>query len=361
MEFSLLYFSGDGTTTAKNKYELLLETAKFADSNGFSGVWIPERHFHAFGGLYPNPAVISSALAMVTNQVKLRSGSVVLPLQNPIRVAEEWAVVDNLSQGRVELSFASGWHANDFVLAPEKYGDRKEILLQDIDKVKRLWKGESLVFLGGINQPVSVKTFPQPLQSELTVWMTAKAEETFIAAGKIGSNILTALMYETTEDLAYKISLYRKTLKEYGHNPHQHKVALLLHTFIDADMDFVKETVKKPFCNYLSTHFDLVQQLAKVVDFQINPDDITEADKQSLLEFAFERYFDYRVMIGTPEMCRDTIQHMEKIGVDEIACMIDFGVDLPLVMSSLKELGKLKGTLKTPALTSGYSSLSFFG
>ena len=69
--------------------------------NGFKAVWTPERHFHAFGGLYPNPAVTSAAVAAITTRVRVRAGSVVLPLHNPIRVAEEWAVVDNLSQGRV--------------------------------------------------------------------------------------------------------------------------------------------------------------------------------------------------------------------------------------------------------------------
>src|SRR6185295_17743730 len=103
----------------------LMEGAKFADRNGFAAVWTPERHFHAFGGLYPNPSVTSAAIAAITQRVKIRAGSVVLPLHHPLRVAEEWAVVDNLSNGRVGLAFASGWHSIDFVLAPQNYADRK--------------------------------------------------------------------------------------------------------------------------------------------------------------------------------------------------------------------------------------------
>ena len=61
MDFSLFYFDGDGSVAHPNKYRLLLESAKFADQNGFSAVWIPERHFHAFGGLYPNPSVVNAA------------------------------------------------------------------------------------------------------------------------------------------------------------------------------------------------------------------------------------------------------------------------------------------------------------
>ena len=103
---------------SSDRYRLLLEGAKFADTHGFAAVWTPERHFHEFGGLYPNPALTSAAVAVVTEHVEIRAGSVVLPLHNPIGVAEDWAVVDNLSNGRVGLSFASGWHANDFALAP---------------------------------------------------------------------------------------------------------------------------------------------------------------------------------------------------------------------------------------------------
>ena len=86
----------------------MFEGARFGDRHGFTAIWIPERHFHAFGGFSPNPSVIAAALARETKQIQLRSGSVVLPLHHPIRVAEEWAVVDNLSQGRVGISFASG-------------------------------------------------------------------------------------------------------------------------------------------------------------------------------------------------------------------------------------------------------------
>ena len=115
--FGLFYFAADAAD-ATGAYRLLVEGAKFADRNGFDAVWTPERHFHEFGGLYPSPAVTSAALATVTERIQIRAGSVVLPLHDPIRVAEEWAVVDNLSGGRVGLSFASGWHANDFALAP---------------------------------------------------------------------------------------------------------------------------------------------------------------------------------------------------------------------------------------------------
>src|SRR5271168_4851014 len=125
-EVSLFFFSADSTERQAGKYQMLLDCARFADQNRFAAVWTPERHFQRFGGLYGSPSVTGAALAVVTKQISIRAGSVVLPLQNPLRVAEEWAMIDNLSNGRVAIAAASGWHVNDFVLSPDTYKSRYE-------------------------------------------------------------------------------------------------------------------------------------------------------------------------------------------------------------------------------------------
>ncbi|CAM3395121.1 LLM class flavin-dependent oxidoreductase [Stackebrandtia soli] len=77
MDFSLLYFANDSGAVDTDRYSLLLDGACFADEHEFTAVWTPERHFHPFGGLYPNPAVVSAALAMSTRRIAIRAGSVV--------------------------------------------------------------------------------------------------------------------------------------------------------------------------------------------------------------------------------------------------------------------------------------------
>ena len=187
MDFSLFYFAADAGERTRDRYRLLLEGAKFADTHGFAAVWTPERHFHAFGGLYPNPAVTSAAVAAVTERVEIRAGSVVLPLHNPIRVAEEWSVVDNLSNGRVGLSFASGWHANDFVLAPENFDDRRELMAAGIETIRALWRGESVPARSGDGRDIEVAMFPPPVQREPPIWITAGGSPaTFEMAGRDG-------------------------------------------------------------------------------------------------------------------------------------------------------------------------------
>jgi natural product biosynthesis luciferase-like monooxygenase protein len=342
MKFSLFYFSGDGSTTSQDKYRLLIEGAKFADRHGFAGIWIPERHFDAFGGLYPNPSVAGAAIAVVTKQIEIRSGSVVIPLQHPLRVAEEWAMVDNLSQGRVSLSFAPGWHPNDFVLYPEKYADKKAIMWRDIEVVRQLWQGAAIEFTGGNGKPVSVRTFPKPLQDRLPIWITALADDTFIDAGKIGANILTSPLYQSLEEILRKIILYRQALANHGHDPNDGKVAMMIHTFIGDNMQTVRDRVKQPFKNYLKTHFDLVVKSAGELRFSIDPKTLTGQDLDDLLEFSFETYCNGKVLMGTPDYCKHMVDTLQQAGVDEVAALIDFGIEFDWVMESLDNLKLLK-------------------
>ncbi|MGZ4765262.1 MAG: MupA/Atu3671 family FMN-dependent luciferase-like monooxygenase, partial [Ilumatobacteraceae bacterium] len=218
MEFSLFYFAADAGGPARDRYRLLLEGAKFADQHGFAAVWTPERHFHEFGGLYPNPALTSAAIAVVTERVEIRAGSVVLPLHNPIAVAEDWSVVDNLSNGRVGLSFASGWHANDFALAPDNFARRRELMGEGIETIRSLWRGESVTVRSGDGREIEVAMFPPPVQRAPKIWITAGGSPaTFEMAGRIGASILTNLLVMSQDDLVSNVAAYRAAYRAAGH------------------------------------------------------------------------------------------------------------------------------------------------
>jgi natural product biosynthesis luciferase-like monooxygenase protein len=343
MDFSLFYFASAEDERAADKYRLLLEGARFADRHGFAAVWTPERHFHAFGGLYPNPAVTSAAIAAITERVQIRAGSVVLPLHSPIRVAEEWSVVDNISRGRVAVSFASGWHANDFVLAPENYAGRKEIMLKGIETVRALWRGEAVVLPNGVGKETSVRILPRPVQPELPVWLTAAGNpETFQTAGETGAHLLTHLLGQTPEELAQKIEVYRAAWRRARPGGGEGRVTLMLHTFVGEDVEAVRERVRVPFINYLRTSLDLVRNLARQRGVDIDAQDFTAEQLESLLANAFDRYFETSSLFGTPATCLRLINKLKAIGVDEVACLIDFGVEVDAVIEGLTHLDQLR-------------------
>jgi natural product biosynthesis luciferase-like monooxygenase protein len=343
MRFSLFYFSSDATHAGDDKYRLLREGALFADRHGFDAIWTPERHFHAFGGLFPNPSVLGAALAALTTRLEIRAGSVVVPLHEPLRVAEEWAVVDNLSNGRVGIACASGWHPNDFALRPQAYADRRGALSRGIDTLRRLWRGESITVPNGEGRDVDVTVWPRPIQPELPIWVTTGgSRETWIKAGEIGAHVLTHFLGQTIEDLESKIGVYRRTLAEHGHDPARHRVTLMLHTYLDRDGDRARETVHEPFVRYLDSSVDLIASLARNLERAFDPDTMSASDRRDLLIYAFNRYARSHALFGSPEECAPLIDRLRALGVDEIACLIDFGVETASVVESLPVLDELK-------------------
>jgi natural product biosynthesis luciferase-like monooxygenase protein len=348
VDFSLFFF-GDDRTTDTDRYRLVREAARFADQRGFAAVWTPERHFHPFGGRYPNPAVTGAALAAMTERVAIRAGSVVGPLHHPVRIAEEWSVVDNLSHGRVGLSFASGWHAVDFALRPENYADRKDVLVDTVETVRRLWRQEKIPLRDGDGKPVDVQLYPAPVQPELPIWLTsAGSPDTFRAAGRLGLGVLTHLLGQDLDQLAAKISAYRESLPAPGTpgapppQPAAGQVALMLHTFLGPDRDAVREAVRKPFSDYLRSSITLIMRAAGDILPGVDPASFTPDDLDFLVERSFDRYFDTGGLFGTVADGLAFLRRLDAIGVTEVACLIDFMGDPDLVLAGLEHLDALR-------------------
>jgi natural product biosynthesis luciferase-like monooxygenase protein len=332
MAFSLFFFSADGSTASGDKYRLLLDAARVADRGGLAAVWTPERHFQDFGGLYPNPSVLGAALALATERLEIRAGSVVLPLHHPVRVAEEWAVVDNLSGGRAAISCASGWHPSDFALRAGTFEERKEVMYRDLDTIRRLWRGEEVELEGGDGRPYALRSLPRPVRRELPVWVTTSGNpETWRRAGQVGAHLLTSMGGQPPEELAEKVRLYRRARAEAGHDPEAGVVTVMLHTFLGDDLARVKERVRAPMTEYLRTH------MAQRDNFMEVPG-ITDADRASLLDQAFEHYVRSASLLGTPESVTPVVEALAAAGVDEIACLADFGLEPAAVLASLERV-----------------------
>lgn len=349
---SLFYFAA-GEASAGDGYRLLLESARWADEHGFEAVWTPERHFHEFGGAYPNPSVTSAALAAVTERIAIRAGSVVAPLHAPARIAEEWAVVDNLSGGRVGISFAAGWQPNDFVLNPSGYDGARGRLAETIETIRRLWRGETIELPGHDGQPVPVRTLPRPVQAELPVWLTsAGSPATFEEAGRLGMNLLTHLLGQSVEQLAANIERYRAAWSEAGH-PGRGRITLMLHTYLHDDREVARRTAHDPLKGYLGTATGLIKNMASAFPtFARAGADADEAfrslsddELDQLLEMAASRYLDTSGLFGTVDDAVEMVERCTAVGVDEIACLVDFGVDTDAVLESLPRLGAVRARI----------------
>jgi hypothetical protein len=218
-----------------------------------------------------------------------------------------------------------------------------------IDQIRRLWRGESVEFPGAQGSPVAVRTLPRPVQAELPFWVTAAGNpETFEAAGRAGANLLTHLLGPSLEELGDKIRRYRAAWDAAGHTG-RGIVSLMLHTFVGPDEEVVRATVRRPLIEYLRSSVELIKPFAwsfpafrtKVAESQAAEIDLAHLDAEeleALLEHAFERYYETSGLFGTPDGCVAIVDRLKQLDVDDIACLIDFGIASETVLQHLPHL-----------------------
>jgi alkanesulfonate monooxygenase SsuD/methylene tetrahydromethanopterin reductase-like flavin-dependent oxidoreductase (luciferase family) len=292
IDLSLMFFSAD--ERAPSCLEFVMKAVEFADAAGLKAVWFPERHFDRFGGLFPNPALFCAAAATVTRRIRLRAGSVVLPLHDMLRVHEDWAVVDQF---------------------------------------RRIWRGESASRKNGDGHTISVTPLPRPLQRDPHLWLTiAKQPALFQEAGRRGLNVLTALLMQPLEQLSENIKLYRDARAGAGHDPKEGRVTLMLHTYVGSDDQDAFATVSEPLRRYLASSISLWATESTALR------ELGERERAGMIEFAFQRYVRTSSLIGGPATITRRMTQIARLGVDEIACLIDFGPAGDAVMSSLRLL-----------------------
>jgi hypothetical protein len=232
-------------------------------------------------------------------------------------------------------------------------------MARDIEVVRALWRGESRTFAGPEGRDVEISVLPRPVQPELPVWVTSAGDpETFRLAGQLGANVLTHLLGQTIEALAERIRIYRDAWREAGH-PGRGQVTLMLHTFIDEDEAFVREAVREPMISYLRSSVGLIKQFAssfptfrnlpETVDAQSLVDSLSPEDLRDLLDVAFERYYETSALFGTPGRAAAMVERVHKAGVDEIACLVDFGMAADPVELGLERLAQLVEQTHSPA------------
>ncbi|MGY3678345.1 natural product biosynthesis luciferase-like monooxygenase protein/amino acid adenylation domain-containing protein [Streptomyces sp. TE33382] len=349
-DFSLYFFGDYPAPDSAVAYQHLLQAAEYADEQGFHALWLPERHFHSFGALFPSPSVLAASLATRTSRVRLHAGSVVLPLHNPVRVAEEWAVVDNLSGGRVGLGFASGWHSTDFVLAPENYGRQRDIMYEHLDTFRRLWSGQPVAMTSGDGRPTEVSLHPRPVQGDDVPLFAAVLSnpESYERAARAGLGIITNLMEQSVEDLTANIARYRAARAAHGLDPAHGRVVVLVHTYLGPDAERARQEARKPFCDYLRSSIDLFDNAANSLGIEVDLLTTHQDDLDYVLDLAYERYRESRALIGSAAEVQPVLDSLTAAGADEIGCFIDFGVDPERMLAGLPELDRLRAASAEP-------------
>jgi natural product biosynthesis luciferase-like monooxygenase protein len=330
MRFSILFFAATPDSQGADRYRVFTRAVDWAEARGADAVWVPERHFTEFGGLFPNPVVPLAYAAARTQRLRLRAGSVILPLHHPVRVVEDWSMLDNLSGGRVEISFGSGWNANDFVLNPGHFEDRREYLSAQMEEVRRAWRGEPVTLSNGVGAQVELVTLPRPLQPELPMWLTVQSDSSFAWAGRQGYPILTNLNFTKPAQLRDRVSAYREGAREGGRGPGW--VALMVHSFVGTPQAMDRLGVVSALARYLVSNLEMKAQVSKARGVELSA---TSDQLRQLADDGARRLREAGSLLCSPDELADRVTFFEDLGVDELALLVDFLDDPDAVVQGL--------------------------
>ena len=330
MRFSILFFAATPDSEGADRYRVFTRAVDWAEARGADAVWVPERHFTEFGGLFPNPVVPLAYTAARTQRLRLRAGSVILPLHHPVRVVEDWSMLDNLSGGRVEISFGSGWNANDFVLNPGHFEDRREYLSEQMEVVRRAWRGEPLSLSNGVGAEVELVTLPRPRQPELPMWLTVQSDPSFAWAGGQGYPILTNLNFTKPDQLRERVAAYRQGAREGGRGPGW--VALMVHAFVGSTQTMDRHGVVAALARYLASNLEMRAQMSKARGVELSS---TADQVRQLADDGARRLRDGGSLLCSPDELADRVRFFEDLGVDELALLVDFLDDADAVVEGL--------------------------
>ncbi len=163
--FGLLHlFESPRGRTEQQYYHENLELIEFADQVGLDEVWLAEHHFSDYG-VMPSTQVFGSFIAARTKRIRIGTGVVVLPFHNPIRVAEEFAFLDVLSEGRLDFGVGRGYQPGEFAGYGIPFAESRELFDESLEIIRAAWTQDSVTFKGKHFQFENVRPRPRPLQT----------------------------------------------------------------------------------------------------------------------------------------------------------------------------------------------------
>lgn len=218
-----------GSSPEKRLNEFL-EQAELADDLGFTTLWIAEIHCQPKFSLLSAPYVVLGAAAQRTERLRLGVAVNTLPIHHPVQLAEEAALLDILSGGRMDFA-AGGGHPHS--RAYECFGaDHKvthELMVEALQIIRRAWSDETLTFDGKFFQIPEVVVNPKPVQRPLPPFYMATSSLDGVAVGaRLGVNLLLPIHTRTPEQVIEFSEAYWRGLKTNGHDPRSKELGLLV-------------------------------------------------------------------------------------------------------------------------------------
>ncbi|MBI4627861.1 MAG: LLM class flavin-dependent oxidoreductase, partial [Candidatus Rokubacteria bacterium] len=297
----------------------LLEQAEAAEQLGFDSFWVAEHHFHEYGAI-PSPAVWLAAAAQRTRRIRLGSAVVVLPFRNPLQVAEDYAMVDVLSGGRLNLGVGSGYLRHEFEGFGVRVEDKRERFDEALDVVLRAWTGERFSYDGRFHTVRDVRLNVVPVQRPRPpVWIAVLRNEAAPHVGKRGFPMMM-IPYATTEridELAETVAGFRGAFADAGGDPRAASVPFGLHAYCSDSLERATAEAKPAMDRYVRTRLYARQRPYELLV------------EKSLIAF------------GSPEDVIRVARRYEQAGLTDFLAITNFGgLEHARVLRSMELLAK---------------------
>jgi probable LLM family oxidoreductase len=214
------------SSSSSERLQRLIEQIELADQIGLDVFGVGEHHRRGF--LDSAPAVILGAAAARTKRIRLTSAVTVLSAADPVRIFQEFATLDLLSQGRAEMVVGRGSFIEAFPLFGLRLDDYDSLFSEKLDLLLKIRDNEHVHWSGKYRPPLTGQgIYPRPLQEPLPMWIgVGGTPESFVRAGLLGLPLMVAIIGGETRSFKPLIDLYREAGKRAGHLPHQLKVGI---------------------------------------------------------------------------------------------------------------------------------------
>jgi probable F420-dependent oxidoreductase len=216
--------------TFHEEYRDILELAKRVESGGLDSAWVSEHHFAADGYL-PSLVPMLAALAAVTERIELGTGIVLAPFHDPVRLAEDFAVVDQLSGGRVIAGFGVGWRDEEFRQFGIEVSSRVRRMRELIDVLRLAWNEERFSYEGRYYSYDGVAVTPKPARVP-PIFVGGFVDDAIRRAGKIGDGYISSRAQPGRVEEAFRMAAEERRAAGKDDLP---KVALLQNAFVTED------------------------------------------------------------------------------------------------------------------------------
>ena len=330
MRFATYYFSqtppGHGHAEVVHRE---LEQMVWAEELGFDRIWLTEHHFTEYG-ISVDPSLLAVAAAMRTRRARIGLAAAILPFHDPIRLAEQLAMADILSGGRLDVGVGRGNRPGEFAGYRIPQVESRERFEEVLAIVVEAWTKERFSYDGRYHRIPEVSVIPKPLQHpHPPLYMVCVSADTIEATARRGLPMLNSLLRGPVEQLVQNRDIYMKAMKQAGRTDAEVAEALSRwgvsrHIHVaPTDAQALAEAKEAELWYQDALRKFLIPERIEDVHPSLQPWFRTMAERLS--KISWETLVDETLAFGSPETVTKKLQQMQEIGVGELICWMNFG------------------------------------